>query len=246
MESWEMSASVQKPTGGVDLSLSSFALGWGSGHRSPLMSEITPSSRKAGALAFQYLGATLADESSWGEWSLAAAAAYSPTPWFSAGLRASFAGGGSGDGLDEGRAVALSGGIRAVVLDPRLELGWLAEDLLHQYSNSQGPDQQRAVTQSAALAARLRPYLSAELQLRWQAGQLERYALGAEWTPWAQRLFLRGGLLYFNPVESRLSPSLGFGIQHRGFRLDYGFRFDAEEGPGSVHRLSLHWSRERS
>jgi hypothetical protein len=242
MEGWSMGASVERPTGGVELQLASLAVGRGLGHRSPALHEQTASSRYAAALAFQQLGATLADDSDWGEWTLALGAAWSPRRWLSAGLRGSYARGGSEDGRDEGQALAFSGGLRAVFLTPGLELGFLAEDIVQRFRWQDGPAQRRAPSSSFSAALRLPYGASAEILGRWREGSLERYALGLEWSPWIEHLSLRGGLIAMRRAESRLCPSAGFGVMHRGLRLDYGFRFEEDQGPGSLHRLSLLWT----
>lgn len=242
---WQLGASLQQPTGGPELRLSSLAAGIGSGWRGASMTELTPSSRYAAALAFQHLGATLADDSGWGEWTLTGGAAWSPRRWLSVGLRWSYSRGGSDDGLDRGRAVSLSGGLRAVLLHPGLELGWVAEDMQHRFRWEDGTDDRRAPAQSFSLAARLPASLSVELLARWRFGAVERWAAGAEWRPW-RRLHLRGGLVSHRQVESSLSPSFGFGLLHGGLRLDYGFRWERDEGPGHLHRLSLLWTGGRS
>jgi len=241
MDGWEAGASLRRLGGGADLYLSSAVLGWGSGHRAPLASERTPTSLGAAAGAFQYLGATLADDTTWGEWTLAGALAWSPLRWLSVGARGSLAGGGHDDGEDVGRAVSLSAGVRAVVLHPALEVGYVAEDIHHRFRWEDGEDRRREPAHVFAAAARLPWRVAAECLGRRRFATWERIALGAEWDAWPGRLVLRGGLTRHGLGEARWTPSLGFGLGLGDFRLDYGAAFDGGDGPGSEHRLALLW-----
>ncbi len=248
MDGWELGASLQKPVDGVELGLSSLVAGTGTGHRFASRREHSPSSRHAAALAFQHLGATLADGSGWGEWTLAAAAAWSPQRWFSAGLRADYSRGGSEDELDQGRAIALGFGLRSVIFHPGLELGWTVEDLAHRFrwDDDSEDTRRRASAQTVALAAHLPLELKAEIQARYRHRSLERVNMGLEWSPWRERLQLRFGLIAHKRVEESLSPSFGAGMALGALIVDYGFRYEREEGPGSQHRLGLRWRGSRS
>lgn len=243
LSSWELGASLQRPGGGPELTFASLAAGIGTGHRVPGDRDHSVSSRHAAAIAFQHLGATLADESGWGEWTLAGGLAWSPVRWFSMGLRGDYSRGGSEDGEDAGRALALSAGIRAVAFHPRLEIGWVAEDLHHRFSWDTDPADQRrrGSSQILALAAHLPARLRGELQGRYRFRSLERVSCGLEWSPWREGFQLRGGLIAHRRVERHLSPSFGAGFALGALRLDYGFRYERVEGPGSQHRFSLRW-----
>jgi hypothetical protein len=242
LDGLQVGACVQRPAGGVELSLSSVAVGMGSGLRPLLTDERTPTSSRAAALTFQHLGATLADGSGWGEWTAAGALAFSPQHWFSLGVRGSISGGGSDDGLDEGTARSVSAGMRAVLFHPGFELGWVAEDIYHRFSWQDQEPRRRASSQLISVAGLFPGGVSLELLGRWNLDSLESWALGSEWEPWAGKLYLRGGLLRQLRVEESFSPSFGFGIKHGSLQLDYGFQFNREEGPGSVHRLSMMWA----
>jgi hypothetical protein len=243
MDGWEAGASLQRPAGLAGLDLSSFVLGAGSGRRLAGPGERTPTSRHAAALGFQHLGAELADGSGWGEWTAALGLAWSPQRWFSVGARGDYSRGGSEDGQDEGQALALSLGLRAVLLHPALELGWVAEDVHQRFRWDAAPDQlqRRAGSQVLALAARLPGRLAAEVQGRWRYRSLERAALGLEWLPLGPSFALRGGLLVHRRLEESVSPAFGAGFARGALQIDYGFRFERAEGPGSQHRLSLRW-----
>ena len=242
MDGWELGACVQSPTGGPELTLSSLAVGRGSGWRRSLADQRQPASSRAFALAFQHLGATLADDGGWGETTLAAAGAWSPMPWLSLGLQASHSSGGSDDGVDRGSAVSVSGGLRAAILHPALVFGWVAGDIHQNFHWDGGPDRRRASSQSFALAIDGPGDLAVELLSRLRFGAVERYAIGAEWWPWSGRLALRGGLVNWRVAESYWSSSFGTGIRQGALGVDYGFLWSAEDGPGGQHRLSLHWA----
>jgi hypothetical protein len=248
LDGWELGASLQRPMGGVELGLSSLVIGTGTGHRFASQRERSPSSRHAAALAFQHLGATLADGSGWGEWTLAAAGAWSPWRWLSTGLRADYSRGGSEDDLDRGRALALGFGLRAVIFHPGVELGWTVEDLVHRFYWEEDSEdtRRRASAQTLALAAHLPLELRAEIQARYRHRSLERFNLGLEWSPWRERLQLRLGLIAHRRVETSLSPSFGAGLALGALLVDYGFRYERVEGPGSQHRLALRWRGSRS
>ena len=243
MDGWEVGASLQRPAGLPGLDLSSFVIGTGSGRRLASPGERTPTSRHAAALGYQHLGAELADGSGWGEWTAALGLAWSPQRWLSVGARGDYSRGGSEDGEDRGRAVALSLGLRAVLLNPGLEFGWLAGDVHQRFYWEATPEDQRrrAGSQVFALAARLPGQLSAELQGLWRYRSLERAALGMEWMPLGPGFALRGGVLLHRRIEESLSPAFGAGFARGSLRIDYGFRFERAEGPGSQHRLSLRW-----
>ncbi|MCP4548311.1 MAG: hypothetical protein GY835_17760 [bacterium] len=234
--------SAQKPTGGVELALSSVALGWGSGLRSPLKSERVPTSDYAFAAAFQHLGATLADDTGWGEWTAAAACAWSPRRWLSIGARGTMSGGGSDDDLDNGRATSLALGARAVVLHPGLEIGWILEDYYQSFKWDNSRTRHRGSTHLISCGAMLPFAVQSEFMLKYRFEDVESWAIGLEWPVLVERLTLRTGVIRQLRVESVWSPSFGFGVAHYGLRLDYGFRFNRVEGPGSIHRLSLLWT----
>ena len=243
MDSWELGLSAQRPAGLDGLDLNSAALGLASGRRLRSAGECTPTSRHAAALAVQHLGATLADDSGWGETTVALGLAWSPARWISMGLRGDYSRGGSDDGVDDGRAVAMSVGLRAVVLSPGLEFGWVAEDVVQRFHWQDAPDdtRRRASAQVLALAARLPWRLDVEVQGRWRYRSLERAGLGLEWHPLGPAFALRGGFLAHRRLEQSVAPSFGAGLTRGPLRVDYGFRFEREEGPGSQHRLSLRW-----
>lgn len=241
MDGWEAGVGLRRLGGGPDLYLSSAVAGWSTGHRPPLASERTPTSLGAAAGAFQYLGATLADDTTWGEWTLAGGLAWSPLRWLSVGARGSLSGGGHEDGADVGRAVSLSAGLRAVILHPALEFGYVAEDIHHRFRWEGGEDRRREPAQVVALAGRLPWRVAAECLGRYRFETWERVALGAEWEAWPGRLALRGGLARHGLGEARWTPSLGFGLDLGAFRLDYGAAFDGGDGPGAEHRLALLW-----
>lgn len=243
MDGWEAGASLQQPAGLPGLALSSFVLGSGTGRRLAGPGERTPTSSHAAALGYQHLGAELADGSGWGEWTAALGLAWSPQRWLSLGARGDYSRGGSEDGEDAGQAVALSLGLRAVLLHPGLEFGWLAEDVHQRFRWDAAPEdlRRRAGSQLFAVAARLPGRLDAELQGRWRYRSLERAALGLEWTPLGPSFALRGGLLLHRRLEESLSPAFGAGFARGPLQLDYGFRFERAEGAGSQHRLSLRW-----
>lgn len=246
MDRWELGASHQRVEGISGLALSSFVAGGGTGRRLAGPGERTPTSRHAAALAYQHLGAELADGSGWGEWTAALALAWSPQRWLSVGARGDLSRGGSEDGLDSGEAAALSLGLRALLWHPGLEFGWVAEDVYQRFHWEATPEaeRRRAGRQSFALAARLPWQLDAELLGRWRYRSLERAGLGLEWRPLGPSLALRGGLLLHRRLEESLSPSFGAGFARGPLRIDYGFRFERAEGPGSQHRLSLRWVGE--
>ncbi|MBM4118756.1 hypothetical protein FJ251_13685 [bacterium] len=243
IDRWEAGLGLQRPQELTGLGLASLAFGAATGRRLPGPGERTPTSRQAVALGFQQLGAELADGSGWGEWTAALGLAWSPQRWLSVGARGDYSRGGSEDGRDEGSARALALGLRAVALHPALEFGWVASDVHQRFAWDAAPEQQRrrASSQTFALAARLPGALSAELQGRWRFRSLERAALGLEWQPLGPTLALRGGLLVHRRVETSWSPAFGAGFARGALRLDYGFRFERAEGPGSQHRLSLRW-----
>ncbi len=247
MDGWELGASLHRPAEGVEIGLSSMVIGTGTGHRFASNNELSASSRHAAALAFQHLGATLADDSGWGEWTLSAAGAWSPMRWFSAGLRADYSRGGSDDGLDAGRALALGCGLRTVIFHPGVELGWAVDDLYHrfQWDDDSEDTRRRASAQTLALAAYLPMDFKGEIQARYRHRGLERFNMGLEWSPWRDRLQLRLGLIAHRLVETSLSPSFGAGFSLGGLQVDYGFRYERVEGPGSQHRLALRWRRNR-
>ncbi len=247
MDGWELGASLQQPVDGVELGLSSLVVGTGTGHRFASQGEYSPSSRHAAALAFQHLGATLADGSGWGEWTLAAAAAWSPARWLSTGLRADYSRGGSEDELDQGRALALGFGLRAVIIHPGLELGWSVENFSHQFrwDDDDAETRNRASAHTVAVATRLPLKFKGEIQARYIHRSLERYNLGLEWSPWRERLQLRCGIIAHQRVESSFSPSFGAGMALGALNVDYGFRYERVEGPGSQHRLALRWRGTR-
>lgn len=243
IDRWELGLGLQRPQGLAGLDLASLAVGAATGRRLPGPDERTATSRQALALGFQNLGAELADGSGWGEWTAALGLAWSPRRWLSVGARGDYSRGGSEDGLDDGRALALSLGLRVVVLHPALEFGWVASDVHQRFAWEAAPDAQRrrASSQTFALAARLPGALSAELQGRWRFRSLERTALGLEWQPLGPSFALRGGLLLHRRIEENWSPSFGAGFARGALRLDYGFRYERVEGPGSQHRLALRW-----
>lgn len=243
IDRWEAGLSLQQPQGVPGLDLASLSLGAATGRRLPGSSERSSTSRHALALGFQQLGAELADGSGWGEWTAALGLAWSPRRWLSVGARGDYSRGGSEDGLDDGRALALSLGLRAVVFHPALECGWVASDAYQRFAWDAEPEatRRRASSQTFALAARLPGALSAELQGRWRFRSLERAALGLEWQPLGPGFALRGGLLLHRRIEESWSPSFGAGFARGALRLDYGFRYERVEGPGSQHRLALRW-----
>ncbi len=243
MDGWELGSCVQRPTGGAEISLSSFALGRGSDNRRSLIHQRTRVSSRAYAIAFQHLRATLADGSGWGEMTLAAAAAWSPRPWLSAGIRVSSASGGSDDDLDRGRAVSISAGVRAVVLHPAVEFGWVADDIHHSFSYDGGIERRRAASQQFSFGIDLPRSLGVELLSRLRSGAIERYSVGAEIWGLSDHLALRGGMVNWRIAESVWSGAFGAGIKAGALSVDYGFLWSGEEGPGAEHRLSLLWKR---
>ena len=71
-------------------------------------------------------------------------------------------------------------------------------------------------------------------------GATQRLALGSEWSPFDERLALRGGLGVRGPKDAgRTFYSAGIGSGADGLGLDYAFTSD-EDGLGSTHRFGLH------
>lgn len=243
LDGWEIGASTQRLADGVDVALSSFTAGIGTGHRLAGLRDHTVTSRHAAAIAFQHLGATLADDSGWGEWTLSAGGAWSPVRWLSVGARGDYSRGGSEDGLDDGRALALSVGMRAVVFHPAVELGLMADDYYHRFfwEDDKEDTRRRASSQVVALAAELPGRVRCEVQGRYRFRSIERFALGIEWSPWRERFHLRGGVIAHRRVEKNYSPSFGAGFRFGPLGVDYGFRYERVEGPGSQHRVALRW-----
>jgi len=248
LNGWELGASTQRLAEGAELALSSFTAGIGSGHRLPGLRDRTLTSRHALAIAFQHLGATLADDSGWGEWTLTAGGAWSPVRWLSVGMRGDYSRGGSEDGVDDGRALSLNVGARAVVFHPAVELGLVAEDYYHRFfwKDDEKDTRRRASAQVVSLAAYLPGRLRCEVMGRYRYRSIERLAMGLEWSPWRERFHLRGGIIAHRRVEESLSPSFGAGFLFGPLGVDYGFRYERVEGPGARHRVSLRWIGEAS
>jgi len=236
---------IQRYGGGLALEQGTVALAYGSGERIPLDRRFKSDSEIAVGAAFQYRGATLADESSWGEWSLSATAAWSPMRWFSVGGRASYSAGGSQDGMDRGRATAMDLGLRLRFLRPGLETGVLMKDFYHRFSWIGGGDYRRDPTTVLSLGwagleiPRLPGAWRIEGRSSLHRSSVESYGSGLEWRLLDGIAILRGGLMAWRQGESRNYPTFGFGFRAGSFQVDYGFSPDVAAGMTSRHRISL-------
>ena len=123
---------------------------------------------------------------------------------------------------------------------------WVVDDLHQSFKWEAGESRRRGSSQRVSIGASLPLRVGAEFQALYRHEDVESWALGLEWRPWPERLHLRGGLRRALQVEEGWTPSCGFGVLLGAMRLDYGFRYQPVEGPGSAHRLSLRWEPRRS
>jgi hypothetical protein len=78
-----------------------------------------------------------------------------------------------------------------------------------------------------------------EADFVFRQGAAQSTALGVEWQPFRDVLWLRGGLTFIAPGGSRAYPSTGAGVRFGRFVLDYGVSFDEEDALGVGQRVSL-------
>ncbi len=242
---WEAGAFMQTFGDGLPVQYGSVAFAMGSGERLALDGHYRGDSEVAVGGAFQYLNATLADDSGWSEWSLATAAAWSPLRWFSLGGRASYSGGGSEDGEDRAGAFALDFGLRVRLLHPGLEAGALMKDFWHRQSWKEGSDFRREASTVLSLGwgGLSLPVLPGKWRVEGRStshlSKTESYGAGLEWTLLEGLATLRGGFMSWQQGEERNYPTFGFGVQSRGYQLDYGYSPDVDEGLAARHRFSV-------
>jgi len=245
LDRWEVGAFTQLYGDGVPLQHGTLAFAFASGHRMALDGRYESDSEMAVGAAFQYLSATLADDSGWSEWTLAAVAAWSPMRWFSLGGRARYSGGGSEDAVDRGHSTAMDFGLRLRLLHPGLEAGLLMQDFYHRFAWDEGGDarkEPRLVTSLGMAGLRL-PYLPGDLRLEARMTQhrssAESFGLGMEWSLLDGLADLRGGLLAWRQGEERISPTFGFGLLAGLYRVDYAYSPDVDGGMAAQHRIAI-------
>lgn len=236
---------IQRYGSDLPLSQGTIAIALGSGERMPLDGRYRGDSEIAIGAAFQYLGATLADDTTWGEWTLTTSAAWSPLRWVAVGGRASFSGGGSEDDEDRGGAFAMDLGMRLRVLHPGLEAGILLKNFYHRFSWVEGSDYRRQSTTvfNLAFGGFELPLIPGDWRLEGRASQhlssMESFGAGLEWGLFDGLATLRGGMMAWRQGETRNFPTFGFGFNTGVYQLDYGFSPDVDGGMAARHRFSL-------
>ena len=89
----------------------------------------------------------------------------------------------------------------------------------------------------ATPSAQLR--IPAALLLDLETSELTQAALGFEWAPRGETLWLRAGVRWRDDGdEARVVPACGAGLGWNGFAFDYGVALERDE-LGSTHRFGL-------
>jgi len=245
LDRWEAGAFHQHYGGGLPLQATTLGLAVGSGHRLALDRRYESDSEVALGAVFQYLGATLADDSSWGEWTFAGVAAWSPLRWFSVGGRARYSGGGSEDGVDAGHSVAMDLGLRMRLLHPGLEAGVLVQNFYHRFDWDEGGSYRHEPSTVLSLGwdRFTPPWMGGrwrgELRLTQHRSQAESYGGGVECALLDGMASLRAGLVAWRQSDERMTPSFGGGVQAGAYRFDYAFSPDGDGGMAARHRFSV-------
>jgi hypothetical protein len=242
---WQAGAYLQNFGDGLPIQYGTLAFAMGSGERLALDGHYRGDSELAIGAAFQYLNATLADDSGWSEWSMATVAAWSPMRWFSVGARASYSGGGSEDAQDRAGAFALDFGLRMRFLHPGLEAGVLMKDFWHRMSWTEGSDFRRepSTVLSLAWGGLSLPILPGDWRFEGRStnhlSETESYGAGLEWTLLEGLATLRGGFMAWRQGEERNYPTFGFGLMNKGYQIDYAYSPDTDGGLSARHRISI-------
>ena len=189
-------------------------------------------------LFVSHLGFTFASGSGWSENVFQFSAALSLSNYASVG--ASLKGLQAHNDFEAGDAQGLGCdlALTVLVLDD-LTLAVVGRDLYTrvQWDTGRWETLQAEVTAGLEFRPGRRWILETDAALR--QGALHIVAGGAEWQAYRELLWLRAGLTYVAPGESRVYPSAGVGFRLSRLVLDYGAAFDEEDALGIGQRVSL-------
>lgn len=222
----------------IDDGYESVSFGRAAGMRLGAPEQLLRPTRWGYGLFISHLGFTFASGSGWAEnvFQFSAAVALSNYASVGASVKGLQAHNDfdAGDGQGAGVDLAFT-----VLVFERLTLAVVGRDVFTrvQWDTGTWETLQPQVTTGLELRPRNRWIVEADVAAR--QGSLHMAAGGVEWQVYRDLFWLRGGVTYVAPGESRVYTSAGAGLRLSRLVLDYGAAFDEADAMGIGQRVSL-------